>query len=160
MGLWEANVSQIKGSKTSFLNIYCSTQQRECLFYKGLLLITVATLLIVALQARSAGRYHPAKPRNDGDGVEDWKWGKLGLQIVGYNALWKPGHGANRDKALIKELPETRRALIAATLTQPILQVIDWFSLSNDWSFFLVISHLWIHHGLIVFVWGTGTIRE
>lgn len=122
----------------------------------GLWLITVATLLIVALQPGSAGRHHPANR----DGVEDWNGGKWGLQTVGRNVLWEPRTPGEARPGINQRLARNQKSAYCCHTCPAYLQVIDWFSLSNDWSFFPVICHLWIRHGLIVFVWGDGSCKN
>lgn len=108
----------------------------------------MATLLIVALQPRSAGRHHHTKLWEDGEGLEDWDCGKLSLQTVGSNALWEPRTPREARRGINQTDARDQRSTLCCHTCPTYLPVIDWFSLSIDLSCFSVISHLWIHHGL------------
>lgn len=105
------------------------------------------------ITAGSAGRHHPA----NGD---DWNGGKWGLQTVGRNVLWEPRTPGEARPGINQRVARNQKSAHCCHTCPDYLQVIDWFSLSNDWSFFPVICHLWIRHGLIVFVWRDGSCKN
>lgn len=115
---------------------------------QGLWLITVATLLMVTLLPRSAGRHHHAKLREDGEGLGDWGWRKLSLQTVVCNALWESRSPRTARQGINQTDARVQESSLCCHILLPSPPVIDWYSLSIDLSFFSVISRLQSYHGL------------
>lgn len=156
-------VSQTKGNKDCCETIHCIRQHSQLCLRKGLRLIKMATLLMVALRPRSAGRHHRTKLWADGEGSEDWGWAKLSLKTVLCNVLWEPQspHVA-RQGINQRDARRTENALFCHMYT-PSISVIYWLLLSIDFSFLSVISHLRMHQQpqrrSLLWV-GAGFLRE
>lgn len=147
---WYTNTSHTTGDKIACPKkfSYCG-RHKEVRLGERFLLTTMATLLMVTLLPRCAGRHRHAKLWKDGEGSGDWGWRKLSLQTVVCNALWESRsprtlrRGINQPHARDQE-----SVLCCHTLPPSPPPMIDRCSLSIDWSFFSVISRLQSYHGL------------
>lgn len=136
------DVSQTKGNKKCLSNIYCFKQRDELWHCRGLRLITMATLFMVALLPWSAGRHHHATLWEDGEGLRDWDWRKLCLQTLVCNALWEPWSPWLVRRAINQRDARDQESSLRCHMCPPSPPVIDWSTLSIDLSCFSVISHL------------------
>lgn len=128
--------------------IYCFKQHKELRLSQGLWLITMATLVMVALLPRSAGRHHHATLWEDGEGLGDWGWRKLSLQTVACDALWEWRSPRTARQGINQTDARDQESALCCHRLPPPPPVIDWYSLSIDLSFFAVISRLQSYHGL------------
>lgn len=145
---WYTNVSRTKGDKKHPPKIYYFRQHKEVWLSQGLWLITMATLLMVTLLPRSAGRHHRTKLREDGEGLGDWGWRKLSLQTVVCNALLESRSPRTVRQGINQAHARDQESSLCCHTLPPSPPVIDWCSLSINLSFFSVISCLQSYHGL------------
>lgn len=153
---WYTNTSHTTGDKIACPKkfSYCG-RHKEVWLGEGLWLTTMATLLMVTLLPRCAGRHHHAKLWKDGEVSGDWGWRKLSLQTVVCNALWESRSPRTARRGINQAHARDQESVLCChtpphpTTTTPHLPpVIDRCSLSIDWSFFSVISRLQSYHGL------------
>lgn len=149
---WYTNTSHTTGDKIACPKkfSYCG-RHKEVWLGEGLWLTTMATLLMVTLLPRCAGRHHHAKLWKDGEVSGDWGWRKLSLQTVVCNALWESRSPRTARRGINQAHARDQESVLCChTLppSPPRPPVIDRCSLSIDWSFFSVISRLQSYHGL------------